>query len=302
MPPSPFTQPYQVKPEDKDFLTLAANLQMNYQDLRAANPYVQSLSQGQYVNVPAPNAGLVANVTQHQQAIQQANMVPLPAPSATSGQGLTWIQRAAAMRSTGNPSVPEPAGNITVPPSAAYNAYGPNRGRNASNPSTSNRITGRGMGIDPRLYQAYKDLAEQIENGEAPGVVPASNLGLLGATPQSMVAAGYVLDPKTGNYVAPGSAGRPAGAVTDPLAGQPGHYYVDEKTAPLVGQIITLADGRKRRLLTDKNGRLYYGKQGVNRRARARRQERLARLQAGVVPSPENRDAPMTALNVILAS
>lgn len=44
--------PYQVTEDDKDFLTLAANLNVDYNQLRAANPYVQSLSQGQFINIP----------------------------------------------------------------------------------------------------------------------------------------------------------------------------------------------------------------------------------------------------------
>lgn len=164
-----FNSPYQVQANDKDFLTLAANLGANYNQLRAANPYVQSLSQGQWLNVPQ-----------------------------TTGY---------------------------------------------------------------------------LQSEKGPGI----------GTPQT--------------------TRPPALGAGDPLAGTAGHYYVDEKTAPLVGQIITRADGSRRRLLTDKNGRLYYGKIGQNRRGREkRRAQRLALEQAQIVPTPEVRDAPVTALNVIMGS
>jgi hypothetical protein len=142
----------------------------------------------------------------------------------------------------------------------------------------------------------------KIDAGMAPDRVPAALLGALGATPQSMLANGYVYDAKTGEYTSPAAAQK-AAMTNDPLAGQPGHYYVDEKTAPFVGQIITRADGSRRRLLTDKNGRLFYGKIGQNRRGREkRRAQRLALEQAQIVPTPELRDAPVTALNVIMGS
>lgn len=276
MPPNPFTQPYQVKPEDKDFLTLAANLQVNYQDLRSANPYIQSLSQGQMVNVPgttpSPNAGLVANVMQHQTAIQQANApTPKIAGVSTSISG------------------------IPKPPSQAYNAYGPNRGPN-----------GASLAAPASAYAGYQDFAQRqgVKN-----LSPDAALNQW-ATTQTLPPD---LDPSVADYLISQGAdpaliqqamqkGAQEAAkitVTDPLAGTPGHYYVDETTAPHVGTIITRKDGTRRWLLKDKNGRLYYSKVGQNRRGRAARQ--AARVQQ-VVPSITSPDAPMTALNVILGS
>ena len=66
---------------------------------------------------------------------------------------------------------------------------------------------------------------------------------------------------------------------SDPNAGTPGHYYVDEKTAPLVNRVIRV-NGKQKILRADKNGRLYYDKVGQNRSGREINRQREAAAQA----------------------
>lgn len=266
-----FTNPYQVREEDKDFLTLAANLGTDYSQLRQANPFVQSLSTGQYINVPkAPGLS--------------APLGPTPAANINQygGTGSTPY----------GPQAPQTS-RLGAP-------YGPGYRSQPSFSPVPSGITGRGMGIDPKLYSLYKDLAKQIEAGTPPTNIPASNLALLGTTSQKLTAAGYVFDAKTNSYKAPGAvSGLPT--VSDPLAGSPGHYYVDETTAPLVGTVITRADGTHRRLLMDKNGRLFYGKIGASRRGKEARRRRAAAAAAAATGGDITGNMT-TALSVVLGS
>ncbi len=272
---------YQVKAEDKDFLTLSANLGMDYSTLRAANPYVQSLSQGQYINLPAaagrptPSpAGVVSRATGGLASpLPRFSQGPTaPAPITPNAQANAWLARV----SGSSPTAPQGAGE-------SYADYAQRAGARALN--------------------AEAALNQFMTTGTLP---PDLNPNVI-----SMLVAQGADPTKIQQAMTKGA--QEAATSTDPLAGSPGHYYVDEKTAPFVGQIIKLRNGQRRRLLTDKNGRLYYAKPNASRgsyRRRAANQAEAtaataaaaAAAAAAALAAQVRGDNAVTTLNVILGS
>jgi hypothetical protein len=147
------------------------------------------------------------------------------------------------------------------------------------------RITNQVTALD-QFFQA---------NGYLPSNIPSDVMAAMIAQGANPAVIKQAQEAGAGQSQAPGAA-------SDPLAGTPGHYYVDETTAPFVGQIITVR-GRRRRLLADKDGRLYYAKPGQSRRRRAQiRQILRDRANAAQIQQPEVRGNMATALSVILGS
>lgn len=278
MPP----RPYQVREEDKDFLTLSANLGVDYSQLRQANPYVQSLSQGQFINVPRPSAqqshaALVANVQQHQQAIQ-----PPTTPAMTAGAS---------------------AGAGALSPSFSNTFSSPAAAQSGTPPGVLNYSQLAASSANPSAMSAFRQeqyVTNQVtaldqffqQNGYLPANIPSDVMAAMiaqGANPAQIK-----------QLQEQGAAAQTPGA-SDPLSGTPGHYYVDETTAPFVGRVI-IVRGKKRILRTDKDGRLYYQKIGQSRRGRAiNRQRRAAAAAAAVAPAAAEGNM-VTALNVVLGS
>ena len=302
--------PYQVKQEDKDFLTLAANLGVDYNRLRQANPYVQSISTGQYINMPvsSPNPNNVFAPAVNAGSVTGSNVYRAPVSNQSAmnafRQQETFYNRAPPTPRPSNPAVL----NQGVIPSVAFIGRfedGSPVPASTANPSamtafrTQENITNQVTALD-QFYQ---------QNGYLPPNIPP-------AVKAAMIAQGA--NPAAIQQAQQAGVGQsPTGAASDPLAGTPGHYYVDEQTAPFVGRIITV-NGKRRILRADKEGRLYYQKPGQSKRGRAinrdRRREAAVAQQAAqaaaaaaaqqVLPTPDvnYRDAPVTALSVVLGS
>jgi hypothetical protein len=173
---------YQYRPQD-DPLTVANQFNVTPQQLLAANPGGTPFSVGQTIKIPqAPQAAF-----QYKQPIG-----PQPAPQ---------------------PATPSLV-NQGVPPSVV----------NAMNPSTAPATIPQNRG-NPGIQMNMnlsKELQAQITSGMAPDTVPSAVLSLLNATPQSMAAAGYVLDPATKTWNKPGGeAATPPGTYdpTKPFGG-----------------------------------------------------------------------------------
>jgi hypothetical protein len=94
------------------------------------------------------------------------------------------------------------------------------------------------------------NLQATISSGQAPGTVPASLLTSLGATPQSMTAAGYVFNSQTGVYTLPGGAATPGvpggtgGGGGNPNAGK---VYYSKSRGYVTYEVAKLLNKRRRR-------------------------------------------------------
>ena len=290
------TSSYQVTEDDKDFLTLAARLNVNYNQLKAANPYVQSLSQGQFINVPggavSPEAQLEA-----QREFTEAAQQKFGQPGYKPPQSRSLVVNAAAQGFADRQRAPVPAYPM-VTPNAQANAW-------LAGQPTPNAPASTNTGYFKERTQAGVDAA--LNQFATTGTLPP-NLSM--EIEQQLIAQGA--DPAKLQQAKQKGA-QTAAQANDPLAGTPGHYYVDEKTAPFVGQIITLRDGSRKRLLTDKNGRLYYAKPTMSRRGYAKRAARrraqagptaaqLAAHHAAELAALVRGDNAVTSLNVVMGA
>ncbi len=172
-------EPYQYKfgPGDNP-LTVAEQFQTTPQALIQANPGGYPFATGQMINVPqAPQA-----VYQYKQPIG-----PQPAPTTPT--------------SLINQGVPPSVVNSMIPPANPYDPsvspwpiMGNGRFEDGSLvPTGFGRNTPQNRGIHGLEY--FQEVLGQtqagISAGKAPNNVPASMLNALGATPESMAAAGY---------------------------------------------------------------------------------------------------------------
>jgi hypothetical protein len=132
----------------------------------------------------------------------------------------------------------------------------------------------------------------QQQNGYLPSNIPSDVMA-------AMIAQGA--NPAVIKKLQEQGAAQQAPGANDPLAGTAGHYYVDETTQPLLGRIIFVR-GKRRRLMADKDGRLYYIKPGQSRRRRAQIRQILRDRNAAQLQQPEVRGNMTTALSVILGS
>lgn len=191
------TQPYQVKPTDKDLLTIAAQQGLNYPDLKALNPSITSISTGQYINVPktfgppAPSQPVAPSVP--------ASFVP--AMNYNGPLPKTQTQ-------TYGP--PKPPPQMPISSQASPYAFGPQGTQ--SNQSNSPALP-YVVSHDNFLVQV-SNLKNTMENATDPSQLPStvvpSMANAAGYTPEQMLSAGYQM--KNGNWVkvdtsAPGNGG-----------------------------------------------------------------------------------------------
>ncbi|RPI95505.1 MAG: hypothetical protein EHM40_02825 [Chloroflexi bacterium] len=277
-------KPYQVSADDKDFLTLSANLGVDYQALRAANPYVQSLSQGQFINVPSGTLTGASALGTDPGAVASFEQAVIPRPtnlaSGTGGaSGTATLRRAAAPPVTPNAQANEWLARVS--------------GKTPAKPAGNTPYTDYAQRAGAQALNADAALNQFATTGTLPAGLNQNVINFL-------ISQGA--DPALVQKAMVGGAQAEAFS-NDPLAGTPGHYYVDEKTAPFVGQNITLKDGSKRLLLSDKNGRLYYAQPGQSKYRQAKRRyrnrERDRQLYA---PSAEQIAAQQAADAAILAA
>lgn len=119
--------------------------------------------------------------------------------------------------------------NTNVPPSRTNPSY--------SSPSSAANVN---------LSEITISLQSQIANGQAPSTVPAQVLASLGATPQSMTAAGYVFNPTNQTWQLGGTGGAPASNnQPDPWSEVKSVYY--SKSAGYVTPEVAALKNRRRR-------------------------------------------------------
>lgn len=275
-------QPYQVTAQDKDLATLAANLGMDFQAVQQANPYINSISEGQYITVPttAPNIAPTVNAI--------GNIVPaatVPTGSFLAGGGTSALGFKAA----------------TVQPSLMAAKEG--AGITTSIGGFQTPATGTGSGLPKKNPDPYlAGLETQAVIGSFGNAYSKNDPSLL---PQTMTKEQWKdagIDPNTiseyydmqkdGTYKLKGSLGQTA--QQQQQANNPGAHYVDDKTKPLVGKELII-NGKRRILRADKNGRLYYEKPN----------NRKDNDWDGVLVKPikpPRADAPSTVLNIVLGS
>ena len=190
------TQPYQVEDTDRDLLTLAEKLKLDYPTLKAANPSITSISPGQFINRP----------------LQQTS----PALSNTSMTGVEEIQTGSFLG--GNnlaPTVNTGYYQRTPDPQSLYRAYLPS-GFGTMTPSGQSGVPGpaggAGMGADrgpsPIVIQAYQlknTLANVTDPSQLPPSLDPTLVAAAGYTPAKMLEAGYVL--QSGKWVRAGANG-----------------------------------------------------------------------------------------------
>jgi hypothetical protein len=179
-------QPYQVQETDRDLLTLAEKLKLDYPTLKAANPSITSISPGQFINRP----------------LQQTS----PVLSNSSATGVEEIQTGSFLGgnnlaptvNTGyypnNPNAPAP----TPPPPPTYGPMGNLRPPiQPANPYTVNPY------LDPkneaRVYVLQNQLLTAQSFADLPPLVSSADAAHAGFSPAKMLQAGYVL--KNGNWV-----------------------------------------------------------------------------------------------------
>lgn len=179
------TQPYQVQETDRDLLTLAEKLKLDYPTLKAANPSITSISPGQFINRP----------------LQQTS----PVLSNSSMTGVEEIQTGSFLG--GNnlaPTVNTGYYQRTPDPQSLYRAYLPS-GYGTMTPSGQGGVPdpngavspgGANRGPSPIVIQAYQlknTLANITDPSQLPPSLDPSLVAAAGYTPAKMLEAGYSL-------------------------------------------------------------------------------------------------------------
>jgi hypothetical protein len=186
------TQPYQVEETDRDLLTLAEKLKLDYPTLKAANPSITSISPGQFINRPLQQTSPVLSNT------SATGMEEIQTGSFLGGNNLAptvntgYYQAPASMAQTGITGAP-PVG------------YGP--GSQPTRPPQAS-VMGANRGPSPIVIQAYQlknTLANITDPSQLPPSLDPTLVAAAGYTPAKMLEAGYVL--QSGKWVRAGANG-----------------------------------------------------------------------------------------------
>lgn len=219
-----FPNPYQITDEDDDLLTTANNLGIPYEALVAANPNIQSVSQGQYINVPSVNANnplFNPNDPTEQMSISGSNEPYRGQSPALSLYGSSLGDGPGAIGKLGENVLPTPAVNNRFYTSRPYGNNNAIEGEGQAdigigggftsggypspesyqppvNPNPQvvkdSPVSGRLQAIADtiRLQNLQTTLANATSPDQLPVNVPATDAFKLGYTPEDMRAAGYV--------------------------------------------------------------------------------------------------------------
>lgn len=193
-------QEYQVKPQDRDLLTLAANLNVPFKELKAANPDIKSISTGQYIKVPTvikakpgtvkvPTGSFLAGGPKNPVALGVVPNMPKINPAAISPQVA-------------------PSGNEILAQRQAQQFAGINPYQQGAN-----SFTGAG-GTKVNTVELQNNINQQIQAGQLPQVVPMGTNIINPATGKpvssaEMVANGYVYNNYTKQYELGGTNSKP---------------------------------------------------------------------------------------------
>lgn len=276
-------QPYQVTAQDKDLATLSANLGIDYNAVKEANPYISSVSEGQYISIPSGSfSGATIGAGGSSTTTNADRFAEYQAQQILSSQQVNYSDLAAKGAQRVKLQSYQPPNGINYSQLAGkLTSSTPNVGNTASSYSDLAAKSGIQSVKNINILKSNFQSAYASNN---PDLLPTN------ITMQQAIAAGVSQDFILNNYdPQPNGTYSPKGYVQK----QPGSFYVDEKTKPFLGKVITV-NGKQKRLMTDKNGKLYYADPGLRGR---NRQEEVRRY--AVAPRS---DAPSTVLNVILGS
>lgn len=193
-----FPTPYQIKEEDEDLLTTANNLGVPYDLLTQANPNIQSVSQGQFINVPNLLTGNIpTNVPSSAgglMAVSGSNAPYRGQPEAVSlyGSSIGGVgaignmgQNIPLPTSPGTPNTPQIG--FTPPNPGAIPAPTPQQIKDTP-------VAGRLLALaeQEQLNKLQTSLVNATSPDQLPPNVPAIDAFKLGYTPEDMKQAGYV--------------------------------------------------------------------------------------------------------------
>lgn len=284
----PLYNSYQVQEQDKDLLTLAARLGVDYQTVKLANPSITSISQGQFINLPAGGP-------------PPPPKVPAGPPRPPAASALQYSQPAGPPAIGSAPYAPGNGSNTYSGPNAPYiPGYGftPSQPWEPTTTSTNSFLGGGGAvantGQKERVFYNVFRLKNATDPSQLPGSIPATDLTAMGITPSKMLEAGYKLE--GGNWILPGRG------TAKPAAGAAvGHQSANNWETNDALHMITYnryGKNRKSRFVTN----LKWAKNAWKRRKLAAKGHRGG--VSGIEPGmPEVRtDAPSTTLDLILGS
>ena len=207
-------QSYQIKKSDT-FASIGSQFNMDEKKLQDMNKMLVTPPKGSFITLARPGFAV--------------------GPQTSGGaqqQGSYGAYGSQAQPTNGYPSG-------ALPPGVARAQYGPPKLPDPSNSFYS--------GVNVNLGELTFNMQNQITNGIAPKAVPTQLLGQLGATPQSMLAAGYVLNPNNKTWELGGSAGNTA---PDPNTVK--SVYYSKNRGYVTPEVAALLDRRKRKRIEDR--------------------------------------------------
>lgn len=289
---------YQVKETDKNLLTLAARLKLEYNQVKSLNPNITSISTGQYINLPPTPPKIPGGPPKNSKG-QMQYAAPAGPPalqySTPAGPYLPTSPSMAGMGGLGAPVRPKTSINFTTPANTPAGGAG---NQMVSVPGPDGR---------PRVmqYSTYLNLTAlqgATDPSQLPASVPGKDLTVMGFTPEQMSSAGYVL--QAGNWVLPGRgtvAG--SGAAAGMWVGPSGtvHQSANNWETNDALRLVTInrnAQNRNNRYVTN----LKHAKTMWQHKKQAAKGARSAApvVQPGIVDI--RADAPSTTLDLILGS
>lgn len=204
--PGPYNPNYQVQTDDKDLLTLSEKLNVPYQDLTNANPNINSISEGQYITVPTPQATFTGS-TKHKN-------LTAPTGSFIASGGTVAL----GVNQTTKKQTPTVAPLPVLPPnSTIYDPVYVRQQANAFNPAAqgANSFTSGNPATPANVAQTQYNINNQVANGVLPNSVPQGTYIINPSTgkpasEQEMMSNGYVYNNYTKQWEL-GGTGQPPG-------------------------------------------------------------------------------------------
>lgn len=218
---------YQVQEQDKDLLTLAANLNVDYNKLKEANPFTKSISPGQFINVPTNTDALTAK-----QRFSQTGTGTF-----FSGGRFNTVSPGVAPKgfvSTVPKTSNAPKTGVYVPPTnaAAQNWLKQQQQAAALNPAIYQGPSSfTSAGGKPPTAELQLNINQQVASGMLPPIVPTGTSIINPqtgnpVTQQEMLANGYVYNNFTKGWELNGTGQPPATQTTANGEQQPTPAYL----------------------------------------------------------------------------